>query len=147
MSYLDLFQNPSPEKPAPAPVIFVATDMTVITISDSRSSLDTVTENAKRYRRLTPEYWAWFYHKYHLMEQALTHGKITEKTFVEILNRISALYNHALALYGRDTLKHAEATLDFKEYDSRMKSGGTQSGQSRSSQMPAKAPSIVVSRS
>ena len=146
MSYLDLFQNPSPEKPAPAPVIFVATDMTVIKISDSRSSLDTVTENAKRYRRLTPEYWAWFNHKYHLMEKALTHGKITEKTFVEILNRISALYNHALALYGRDTLKHAEATLDFKEYDSCLKSG-TQSSQSSSSRLPAKVPSIVVSRS
>ncbi len=147
MSYLDLFQTPSPEKPALAPVIFVATDMTVITISDSRSSLDTVTENAKHYHRLTPEYWAWFYHKYHLMEKALVNGKISEATFVEILNRISAIYNHALAIHGRDALKHAEATLDFKEYDSRMKCGGTQSGQSRSSQMPAKAPSIVVSRS
>jgi len=147
MSYLDLFQNPSPEKPAPAPVIFVATDMTVIKISDSRSSLDTVTENAKRYHRLTPEYWAWFNYKFHLMEQALVNGKISEATFVEILNRISALYNLALALHGRDALKHAEGTLDFKEYDSRMKCCGTQSSQSRSSQMPARAPSIVVSRS
>jgi len=147
MSYLDLFQNPSPEKPAPAPVIFVATDMTVITISDSRSSLDTVTENAKHYRRLTPEYWAWFHHKYQIMEQALVNGKISEATFVEILNRISAIYNHALVIHGRDALKHAEATLDFKEYDSRLKCDGTQSSQASSSRLPAKVPSIVVSRS
>ena len=147
MSYLDLFQNPAPEKPVTAPVIFAATDMMVIKISDSRSSLNTVTENAKRYYRLTPEYWAWFHHKYQIMEQALVNGKISEATFVEILNRISAIYNHALAIHGRDALKHAEATLDFKEYDSRLKNSGTQSGQSCSSQMPAKAPSIVVSRS
>lgn len=147
MSYLDLFQNTAADKPVTSPVIFAATDMTVITISDSRSSHDTVTENAKHYRRLTPEYWAWFYHKYHLMEQALVNGKISEATFVEILNRSSALYNHALALHGRDALKHAEATLDFKEYDSRLKCGGTQSSQSPTSRLPAKTPSLVVSRS
>jgi len=147
MSYLDLFKNPDADKPESQPVIFAATDMTVVTISGYRASGNSVIENGKCYRRLTSEYWAWFYHKYHLMEQALVNGKIAEATFVEILNRISALYNHALALHGRDALKHAEATLDFKEYDSRLKNSGTQSGQSRSSQMPAKAPSIVVSRS
>jgi len=147
MSYLDLFQNPAPDKPVTAPVIFAATDMTVIKISDSRSSCAAVTENGKHYRRLTPEYWAWFYHKYHLMEQALVNGKISEATFVEILNRISALYNLALSVYTRDALKHAEATLDFKEYDSRLKNGGTQSSQASSSRLPVKAPSLVVSRS
>lgn len=146
MSYLDLFQNPAPDKPAPAPAIFAATDMTFIRVSDSRSARDTVTENGKCYRRLTPEYWAWFYHKFSLMEQALVNGKITETTFVEILNRISALYNLALDLHGRDALKHAEATLNFKEYDNRLKCG-TQSSQAPSSRLPAKTPSLVVSRS
>jgi|GEM_PF-6997851 len=108
MSYLDLFDNVPADKTDIIPIVFAATDMTVITISDSRVSQDIVIENAKHYRRLTPEYWAWFYHKYHLMEQALVNGKISESTFVEILNRISALYNLALAAFGKDALKEAE---------------------------------------
>ena len=108
MSYLDLFENAPADKTDISTIVFAATDMTVITISDSRSSRDTVTENGKCYRSLTPEYWAWFYHKYHLMEQALVNGKISESTFVEILNRISALYNLALDAFGKDALKEAE---------------------------------------
>jgi len=120
MSYLDLFKDTPPAEndvsPVP-PVIFAATDMSVIIISDDRASQDVVTVNAKQYRRLTPEYWAWFNHKYHLMEQALTHKKITEATFTEILDRISKLYNMACAAFGKDALRNAEQTTDVKLID------------------------------
>lgn len=120
MSYLDLFKDtpPAENDVSPVtPVVFAATDMTVITISDSRASDDSVILNAKQYYRLTPKYWAWFNHKYHLMEQALTRKKITEADFTEILDRISKLYNLAFAAFGKDALRNAEQTTDVKLID------------------------------
>jgi len=145
MSYLDLFDNTAAKKTVIPPTVFVATDMTVLKISDSRVSQDIVVENAKHYRRLTPEYWAWFHHKYHLMEQALVNGKISEATFVEILNRISALYNLALAAFGKDALHNAEQTTDMQRLDKIIRNG---SGDSHHAQQQPRnhPPSFVVER-
>ncbi len=115
MSYLDLFEDAPTDKTDIDPVVFVATDMTVITISDSRSSRDIVIENAKHYRRLSPEYWTWFNYKYHLMEQALRNSKISEETFKVILDRISKIYNLALASFGKDALDEAVRCADAKK--------------------------------
>jgi len=129
-------------------IIYAASDATIIEIDSAKfwNPLETFVQSGKAYRRLTPEYWAWFNHKFHIMEQALTNGKISESTFVEILNRISTLYNHALAHHGRDILKHAEATLDFKEYDKRLKSDINNEKQPTPPKSPSNPPRLVVSR-
>lgn len=118
MSYLDLVQNGNESyETARVPVIFAASDITFTTRKECLPSDETIIQDGKCYRRLTPEYWAWFNHKYHLMEKALTHGKITEATFKEILDRISALYNHAISMFGKDILDEACRTTDLKEMD------------------------------
>ncbi len=151
MSYLDLIQKSEAPESGTGTAIFAATDMTVIKISDSRSSLNTVTENAKHYRRLTPEYWAWFFHKYHVMEKALTNGKISEATFVEILDRISNLYNLAIAAFGQDALREAERTTDVREMDALLKNGNKDAAPAGDAvctkETRTRVPSIVVERS
>jgi len=118
MSFLNLMQQDTAEKPArKSPIIFVASDATHIEITDAEPSQDHIIRNGKYYRRLTPKYWAWFNHKYNLMEKALTRGKISEAAFKEILDRISALYNHAVALFGKEALDEACRAANVKELD------------------------------
>jgi len=104
--------------------VYAATDATFIEM-DFPVGMETmpaaIMKFGKTFHRLTPEYWAWFYHKFTLMENALTRKKISEAMFVEILDRISALYNQALAHYGRDALKQAEASLDFNSWDEKIR--------------------------
>ncbi len=147
MSYLDLIQKEEAPESVPAPVIFAATDMTTVIRNGCPPDQDTVTENAKRYRRLTPEYWAWFNHKYHLMENALTRKKISETAFAEILNRISTLYNHAIALYGKETLDEAVRTTDVRKLDELLKrENAAASGNSGNGGSHQSTPSLVVER-
>lgn len=100
--------------------VYAATDATFIEM-DFPSNMEcpptSIMKFGKTFYHLTPECWAWFNHKFHLMEKALVNKKISEKAFVDILNRISALYNQALALYSRDILKEAERTTNVKEWE------------------------------
>jgi len=92
------------------PTIYAATDATVVELESSTASTwipETVTKAGKQYKRLTPEYWAWFYRKYCLMEKALVAEKVSEATFAVILDRISALYNRAVAMFGKEALDRA----------------------------------------
>lgn len=111
--------------------IYAATDATFMEM-EYPAGMETVPGAVMRYGKtfhlLTPEYWAWFYHKFLLMEKALVNGKISEATFEEILNRVSALYNHALALYGRETLKKAVRTTDLKTWEKTLQSNCGQPG-------------------
>jgi hypothetical protein len=131
--------------------VYAATDATCIEM-DFPASMETMPTSimkfGKTFHLLTPEYWAWFNNKYHLMEQALVNKKISEKAFVEILNRISALYNHALAHYSRDILKEAERTTDVKEWEKALQAPARQP-ESRPDQLPSvnKSENIAASRS
>jgi len=100
-------------------IVYAASDATFIEIDSAKfwTPPETFFQSGKSYRRLTPEYWAWFHHKYLLMEQALVNGKISEKTFVEILDRIAVLYNQAFAAFGKETLDEAVRTTDVREQD------------------------------
>lgn len=141
MSYLDLIQNDATAESDNTPVVFASTDMLTVVRTGCPTSQDSVFENGKCYRRLTPEYWAWFYYKYTLMEKALTNGKISEATFVEILDRISKLYNHAVTLSGKEALDDARRNTDVKLLDEAMRNEmAANNGSLR------RAPSLVVER-
>ncbi|HOC93365.1 MAG TPA: hypothetical protein PKH33_13500 [bacterium] len=131
-------------------IVYAASDATFIEIDSAKfwSPPETFVQAGKVHRRLTPEYWAWFYHKFTLMEQALTRGKISEATFVEILDRISKLYNHAVALYGKEMLDAAVRTTDVREIDKIIRNrAGTAPEESAPTQSTRKqVPSLVVER-
>ena len=100
-------------------IIYAASDVTFIELDPAkfRTPPATFTRCGKVYRRLTPEYWAWFHHKYALAEHALARGKMKEATFVEILSRIAKLYNVAFATFGKETLDAAVRNTDVREQD------------------------------
>lgn len=100
--------------------VFAATDATFV---ECDSTQDRVVRHEKSYHRLTPEYWAWFRHKYELMENAVTRKKISEAAFEKILDRISALYNQAVEIFGKDALDRACETTDIAAVDEMIKSG------------------------
>jgi len=120
-------------------MVFAATDATFIEMSFSDGSMpQALLKYGKTFHRLTPEYWAWFYHKYQIVEDATSRGQCPERVFVEILNRISALYNRAIELYGRDALKEAERNTDVKMFGEKLCAGGNaeMSGSPRSAGVP-----------
>lgn len=135
-------------------IVYAASDATFIEIDSAKfwTPPETFFQSGKSYRRLTPEYWAWFHHKYLLMEKALVNGKISEEMFVEILDRISKLYNLALAAFGKDALHEAERTTDVREMDALLKNkNGNKDTSSagepvRAKEMRTRVPSIVVER-
>ena len=105
-------------------MVFAATDATFIEMPFPDGSMpQALTKYGKTFHRLTPECWAWFYHKYQVVEDATARRQCPEHVFVEILNRISALYNRAIVLYGRDALKEAEKTTDIKMFDEKLRAG------------------------
>ncbi len=131
------------------PIIYAATDATFISV-DSRkfwSPPETFTQAGKSYRRLTPEYWAWFNHKYGVMEKALINGKISENTFEEILDRIAAVYYQAHFIYGRDALKAAEKAFDLEKWERKTGKGRTDNQNVNSYRRKRTGSGIVVSRS
>lgn len=129
--------------------IYAATDATFIEM-DFPAGMESIPASIMKFgmtfHLLTPEYWACFHHKFHVMEQALTRGKISEAMFVEILNRISDLYNRALDLYCRDTLKEAERTTDIKEWEKSLHAPVRQP-ESRPDQLPAAKKSACIASS
>ncbi|HOY63553.1 MAG TPA: hypothetical protein PLK80_05840 [bacterium] len=131
-------------------IVYAASDITFIEIDAARfwNPPATFTQGGKVYRRLTPEYWAWFYRKYHVVEKALVNGKISETAFVEILDRFSALYNHAVAAYGKETLREAVRLTDISHIDEAVKRdnavGNVEPSVVRESRR--RAPSIVAER-
>lgn len=104
-------------------IVYAASDATFIELDPARFRTPPATfaRFGKVYRRLTPEYWAWFYRKYKLMETALTRKKISEAAFTEILDRIATLYNHAIALHGKEAMDAAVQTTDVRELDALIK--------------------------
>ena len=128
--------------------IFAATDATFIECDGTAFSCDHVVRHGKCYRRLTPEYWAWFHHKYHLMENALTRKKISESAFEGILDRIAKLYNHAVAGFGKEMLDAAVRTTDVRKHDDLIKrdNAAASGNQGHADMRRPAAPSLVVER-
>lgn len=104
-------------------IVYAATDITFIEIDSAKfwNPPATFVQSGKTYRRLTPEYWAWFNHKYHVMEQALINRKISEQTFEAILERISKLYLCAYEQFGKAALDEAVRTTDINKIDGLIK--------------------------
>lgn len=132
MSFIRMMNEKQDEKPvAQAPdvtngdshFIFAATDATFIECDSTESSQERVVRHEKTYYRLTPEYWAWFRNKYEIMEKALVAGKISEAAFEKILDRISALYNQAVAIFGKEMLDMAVRNQDIAAVDEMIRGG------------------------
>jgi len=131
-------------------IIYAASDATFIEIDSARfwKPPATFVQSGKVYRRLTPEYWAWFRRKFLILEKALVNGKVSEETFVEILDRMSKLYNHAVAAYGKEALREAVKADGAKEIDDDAKQGNDTDGARQTSARSSRGrvPSIVVER-
>ncbi len=105
-------------------MVFAATDALFIETAFPADSMPrALIKYGKTFYRLTPEYWAWLYHKYQLVEDATACRECPEHVFVEILNRISALYNRAIELYGHEALKEAERTTDIEVFEKKLLAG------------------------
>lgn len=61
--------------------------------------------------RLTPLFWAYLRHAFDNATRACEAGKLDGATYSELLERISRIYNMALAQFGEDTVKDAERTF------------------------------------
>lgn len=100
-------------------IIYAASDASFIEIDSTKFRVPPASfaQSGKVYRRLTPEYWAWFHHKLEIMGHALIQGKISERTYVEILDRISNIYNVAHDTFGKKMLDDAVRTTDVRKLD------------------------------
>ncbi len=58
--------------------------------------------------RLTPLFWAYLRHAFNNATRACEAGKLDGSTYSELLDRISRIYNMALAQFGEDAVKSAE---------------------------------------
>ena len=61
--------------------------------------------------RLTPLFWAYLRHAFNNATRACEARKLDGSTYSELLERISRIYNMALAQYGTDAIKSAEQTF------------------------------------
>lgn len=111
--------------------VYAATDATFINLdfpADIKTLPVSILKFRKTFYRLTPSYWAWFLHKYKVMEKALVAGKISERTFTEILDRVSTLYNHAAAIFGKEAIDQACESGDIAAVDEMVRGGNKNAG-------------------
>jgi len=90
---------------------FVSTSMTVVAKGESHALDEIVYDNGTVHYRLTPLFWAYLHHAFNNATRACEAGKLGAGTYSELLNRISRIYNMALAQYGKAALKSAEQSF------------------------------------
>jgi len=100
----------------PADVLFVGTDLTVLSEGASPSSLDDVTVEGRTYRPLDPAYYAWLRHRMGLAKAACDQGRLLQSAFEALRLRFNARHDQAVALFGEPALLDAMQQLDPAAY-------------------------------
>lgn len=90
---------------------FVSTSMCVVTRGEIHALDEIVYDNGVAHYRLTPLFWAYLRHAFDNATRACEAGKLDGSTYSELLDRISCVYNLALAQFGEDAVKDAERTF------------------------------------
>jgi len=90
---------------------FVSTSMDVVHKGMEHADSEIIYVGNTPHYRLTPLFWAWLRHAFDNATRACETGKLGASTYSELLNRISRIYNTALAQYGTDAIKSAERTF------------------------------------
>jgi len=90
---------------------FVSTSMSVAQRGAEHADHEIVYENGAAYYRLTPLFWSYLRHAFDNATRACEAGKLGEATYLELLNRISHIYNLVLAQYGDEAVKSAEQSF------------------------------------
>ncbi len=102
---------------------FASTSMCVVTRGEIHATDEIVYDNGIPHYRLTPLFWAYLLHAFNNATRACETGKLDAATYSELLNRISRIYNAALAQFGAEALKSAECTYTpakWKRYCERL---------------------------
>ncbi|HOX23942.1 MAG TPA: hypothetical protein PLL10_10785, partial [Elusimicrobiales bacterium] len=90
---------------------FVSTSAQVVTKGEDHIHDEILYIVNTAYYRLTPIFWGWLRHSFNNATRACETGKIDGSTYSELLDRVSRVYNMALAQFGADTLISAELTF------------------------------------
>jgi len=91
--------------------IFVSTSMTVVAKGNAYALDEIAYDNGTVHYRLTPLFWAYLRHAFDNATRACEAGKLSGAIYKELLDRISRVYNMALAQYGNAALKSAEQSF------------------------------------
>ncbi len=90
---------------------FVSTSICVVTRGEVHATDEIVYDNGIPHYRLTPLFWSYLCHAFNNATRACEAGKLDAATYSELLNRISLIYNAALAQFSAEALKSAERTF------------------------------------
>jgi hypothetical protein len=90
---------------------FVSTSMCVAQKGEDHADSEIIYIGSIAHYRLTPLFWAWLRHAFGNATRACETGKLGASTYSELLNRISRIYNLAIAQFGEADLKSAEQTF------------------------------------
>ncbi len=90
---------------------FVSTSMDVVQKGGEHADSEIIYIGNTPHYRLTPLFWAWLRHAFDNATRACEDGKLGSSIYSELLDRISRVYNMAVAQYGTDTIKSAEQSF------------------------------------
>ena len=99
-----------------ADVLFVATDLTVLSEWASPATLEDFDNEGRIYRPLDPMYYAWLRTRMELAQAACSRGKLTSQAFDALRTRFNPLHDQAVALFGESSLLEAVRLMDPKSY-------------------------------
>lgn len=95
---------------------YVSTDLRVLDGAPVDDQARDIVVDARVFRCLDPDYYAWLRHKMDLARSAFTHGRLPEPTFDALRDRFNALHHLAIATFGEAALHQAVWRLDPKTY-------------------------------
>jgi hypothetical protein len=111
-----------------ADVLFVATDLCVLSEWATPATIEDVTVEGKTYRPMDPEYYAWLRKKMELAKAACDRGKLSRTAFDALRTRFNSLHDQAMALFGESALLEAIEHLDPKTYAAPGSNGSAAAG-------------------
>ncbi len=95
---------------------FVSTSAQMVTRGEDHIHDEILYVVNTAYYRLTPIFWGWLRHSFNNATRACETGKMDGSTYSELLDRVSRVYNMALAQFGADTLISAEQTFSLAKW-------------------------------
>lgn len=107
---------------------FVSTSMTVETKGAQHIDSELIYIGDTVHYRLTPLFWAYLRHAFNNATRACEAGKLDAGTYSELLDRISRIYNMAVAQFGEADIKSAEQSFTpakWKRHCERLAQGTT----------------------
>ena len=97
-------------------VLFVATDLSVLSEAATPAALQDIDVEGRTYRPLDPAYYAWLRTRMERARVTFERGKLSAEAYELFRIRFNALHDQALALFGKSTLQDACESLDSKCY-------------------------------